>query len=105
MTTEEVQYVGSSDIEDIPYISLAHPKKKEYYVKLVEQSRALSDENVVEEMSVYCPIDVDTGHIQIGLTLIDFVPEGAEVIGEFEEMNNILKLYDKSIEVCRRLLK
>lgn len=56
------------------------------------QSEEESEASVVEKVDVYSPID-EKGRILVGLALIGFVPKGAEVVGEFDEETNELKLY------------
>lgn len=62
---------------------------KETYVKLKEASQLASDMAVVEKIDVYCPIDLENKRVTSGLTLVGFVPEGAEIVGEFEESTGI----------------
>jgi len=58
---------------------------KETYVKLVSKFR-------LHDIDVYCPIDLKNHRIIVGLSLIGFIPDGAEIVGEFDEDTQKLKL-------------
>jgi hypothetical protein len=65
----------------------------ETYVKIVGKERT------EDWPDTYCPIDIDeTGKVKqitIGLSLIGFVPEGAQIVGEYDEDTDKLTLYEK----------
>ena len=52
---------------------------KETYVKLKRDSLETSEASVVEKIDVYCPIDIENKTVTLGLTLVGFLPDGAEV--------------------------
>jgi len=64
----------------------------ETYVKLKQASKRSGIDTV-------CPIDVEKHEITIGLSLIGFVPEGSEVVGEFDEVTDKLRLYGQKRKV------
>jgi len=64
----------------------------ETYVKLKQASERSGIDTV-------CPIDVEKHEITIGLSLIGFVPEGSEVVGEFDEVTDKLRLYGQKRKV------
>jgi hypothetical protein len=57
---------------------------KETYVKIVGKERTK------DWPDTYCPIDLEKKSVLLGLTLIGFVPDGAEVVGEYNEDTNEL---------------
>jgi len=65
---------------------------KEAYVKLKQASKRSG-------MDICCPIDVEKHEITIGLSLIGFVPEGNEVVGEFDEATDKLNLYGQKRKI------
>lgn len=41
---------------------------------------------------IYCPYDIETNKMYIGLTLVGFVPKDAKVIGVFDQKTDTLTL-------------
>jgi hypothetical protein len=56
---------------------------KETYVKIKE---AIREEGMPD---TYCPINLEKKTVTLGLTLIGFVPEGAQIVGEYEPSTGI----------------
>jgi hypothetical protein len=64
---------------------------KETYVKMISRNKG------TDFPDVYCPIDVEKHSITLGLSLIGFYPENAEVIGEYDEDTDKLVFYPNYI--------
>lgn len=56
------------------------------YVKVIRDWKASGGPDV------YCPVDVATGKMYVGLSLIGFVPKGGIIVGEFDEKTDTLTL-------------
>jgi hypothetical protein len=63
---------------------------KETYVKILREWKTSGAPDV------YSPIDLETRTIYLGLTLIGSIPDGAKLVGEFEEKTGKLTLVDEA---------
>ncbi len=63
----------------------------ETFVKIVSKNKPSSLPDT------YCPIDVEKRKIVIGLSLCGFYPEGAKIIGEYDEDTEKLTFYPSYI--------
>ena len=63
----------------------------ETFVKIVSKNKPTSLPDT------YCPIDVEKQRIALGVSLIGFYPEGAKVIGEYDEDTEKMSYYPSYI--------